>query len=365
MTNQEGALVYVDQNWLDFSGLSLSEELSADDATRLDPRDLAAFQSARRNAFEARQPFEITYRRRRHDGVYRWITDRGVPLFDANGHFGGFMGSAVDVTGRYAAAEEVDRLIASEQAARTVAEQAKSARDAFLSIASHEMKTPVAGVQVATQLLLRLQARGDLDSERLTRTLTMLDRAAHRLALLTDELLDVSRLQSGQFFLNVRPVDLGASIDAAIAQARRENETPHRLIWQPPAHPVTIMADRRRLSQVFGNVLDNAIKYSPAGGDIVVTLRQEEDGVHISVQDMGIGLPAGATETIFEPFGRAINAVRRYLPGMSLGLFISRGIIERHGGRIWATSKGEDLGTTIHMWLPTEPRVMNGHANPA
>jgi PAS domain S-box-containing protein len=356
MTNQAAELVYVNQNWLDFSGLSLPEELSGGYVARVEPLDLPSFRQAVQEAHAARQPFEITYRRRRHDGIYRWITDRGFPVLDSTGAFGGFVGSAIDVTERHEAAEEIDRLIASEQAARTAAEQAMAARDTFLSIAAHEMKTPIAGVQVATQLLLRQQARGDLDAARLTRTLTMLDRAAHRLTLLTDELLDVSRLRSGQLFLDVRPVDVGATLAAAIDQARQGLDAAHRLIWEPPTRPIWIMADRRRLGQVFSNVLDNAIKYSPGGGEIVVVLRQERDGAYAGISDTGIGLPPEATESIFEPFGRAANATRRYLPGMSLGLFICRGIVERHGGRIWATSAGEDLGTTVHIWLPWEPR---------
>jgi signal transduction histidine kinase len=98
--------------------------------------------------------------------------------------------------------------------------------------------------------------------------------------------------------------------------------------------------------------VDNAVKYSPDGGEVRLALRQEGEGVLLRVQDEGIGLPPGAAAAIFEPFGRADNAERRHLPGLGLGLHICRGIIERHGGRIWAESAGEGRGTTVSIWLP-------------
>jgi signal transduction histidine kinase len=119
-----------------------------------------------------------------------------------------------------------------------------------------------------------------------------------------------------------------------------------------PAGPCPIVADASRLEQVLANLLDNAVKYSPEGGAIEVILRSEGDGILIQVRDEGIGLPPGAAESIFEPFGRATNT--RDIPGMGLGLSICRSIVEQHGGRIWAESRGEGCGATINVWLPCE-----------
>jgi signal transduction histidine kinase len=114
----------------------------------------------------------------------------------------------------------------------------------------------------------------------------------------------------------------------------------------------SLTADPHRLQQVLSNLLENAVKYSPAGGDVEVTLRIDGLGVLVCVSDSGIGLPTTAAETIFEPFGRASNAQRQQLPGMGLGLYIARQIVEQHGGRIWADSAGEGLGTQVSVWLP-------------
>jgi signal transduction histidine kinase len=112
------------------------------------------------------------------------------------------------------------------------------------------------------------------------------------------------------------------------------------------------MGDAARLEQVCENLLENAFKYSPDGGDVRVDLRSHSGGVLLQVSDHGIGIPIGSTEMIFEPFGRAANAEQRGLPGMGLGLYICRSTLERHGGRIWAESAGEMQGTTLNVWLP-------------
>jgi len=111
-------------------------------------------------------------------------------------------------------------------------------------------------------------------------------------------------------------------------------------------------ADPHRMQQVLSNLVQNAIKYSPAGGEIEISLRGEDLGVLVTVSDRGIGLPPEAAESIFEPFGRASNAQRQHMPGMGLGLYIARQIVEQHGGRIWADSSGEGYGTQLHLWLP-------------
>jgi signal transduction histidine kinase len=124
----------------------------------------------------------------------------------------------------------------------------------------------------------------------------------------------------------------------------------HRLAITVPAAPCFVVVDTGRLEQVLVNLLDNADKYSPEGGPIELAVRPEDGGVLIQVRDEGIGLPPGAEEAIFEPFGRADNTSG--IPGMGLGLFICRNIVERHGGQIWAESAGEGRGARVSLRLP-------------
>jgi signal transduction histidine kinase len=179
----------------------------------------------------------------------------------------------------------------------------------------------------------------------------VIDDAASRLADLTNDLLDVSRIRMGQLALRLTTLDLAALAEGVIARyAERPEGRRAEIDWRLVGG--LVRGDRDRLEQVLVNVIDNAIKYSPGGGTVRVRLRPDGGGLLLSVQDEGIGLPSGAAEAIFQPFGRAPNAARHQLPGMGLGLFICRSIVERHGGRIWAESEGEGRGTRLVIWLP-------------
>ena len=237
--------------------------------------------------------------------------------------------------------------------ARLAAEEAVRARDTFLSIAAHELRTPITALKGTAQLLLRRQARGTLDAAQLADTLRNLDHSANRLVELTGDLLDVARIRTGQLPLDPRPIDLAALAAAAAAQARVRADDGHRLTLDAPDDLPPVMADAGRIEQVLTNLLDNALKYSPAGGAVAVAVRADGAGATVAVRDAGIGLPPESLTAIFEPFGRAANAAASNLPGMGLGLHICRTIVERHGGWIAAASAGEGRGTTVTFWLPT------------
>jgi PAS domain S-box-containing protein len=226
------------------------------------------------------------------------------------------------------------------------------ARDEFLSIASHELRTPVTAISGVAQLALRSYRRGTLDDARLARVLEQLVRGSQRLATLTEDLLDVSRLQSGRFELRLELLDVPSFVIDLVERYRANLGERHTLVLKPDNESLVVRADSARLEQVLANLLGNAIKYSPEGGSIVVAVSRDGAGVRVGVRDAGIGLPPGTEETIFQAFGRAPNAAHRQIQGLGLGLFICRQIMDRHGGRIWAESPGEDQGTTLQIWLP-------------
>ena len=234
------------------------------------------------------------------------------------------------------------------------AQAAVRARDQFLSIAAHELRTPLASIHGYIQLLRRAQARGQVDADRLARYLPTLDSLANRLGGLVDDLLDVSRLRLGQLPFRPRTLDLGALVRTVAARDDEQALAEQPLLLDLPPGACWVNADADRLEQVLANLLSNARKYSPAGGAIRVALRPDGAGVLLCVQDSGIGLPPGSAEVIFTPFGRAPNALARQLPGLGLGLYLCREIVAQHGGRIWAESAGEDQGTTVSVWLPAQ-----------
>lgn len=240
-------------------------------------------------------------------------------------------------------------LYEAERRARAEAEAAVRARDHFLSIASHELRTPVTSLKGTCQVLERQLHRGELDAALLERYVGRISESTERLIRLVDDLLDVSRLRAGQMPLRLQPVDLDRLVREAVGRLEGAAE-PGRVVVAGGDH--TVVADPDRVDQVLANLLANALKYSPDGGQVRVELRMDGIGVRATVRDRGIGLPEGAEEVIFEPFGRAANARQRNLPGMGLGLYICRHIAEAHGGRLWAESAGEGQGTAFHLWLP-------------
>jgi len=236
------------------------------------------------------------------------------------------------------------------------AEDAVQARDKFLAIASHELRTPVTTLKGSAQLLLRRQARGDLDNQRLKRMLLVLEESANQLAQLANDLLDVSKIQTGHLALSREAFNLASLVLRAVNWARDQTDDSSTFEVCVPVEPAVVSGDSDRLSQVLTNLLDNARKYSPFAAQVTVRLTEAaDDGFEFAVQDRGIGLPAGNEDLIFEPFGRAPNATASQIPGMGLGLYICRTIVERHGGRIWAKSPGEGQGMTCFVWLPRCP----------
>ena len=290
-------------------------------------------------------------------GPFSWM---GVPLV-ARGRTVGAVGFIGVGSRRYT---EDDLVMARELCLRAAVaidnadlyrreREAVAARDQFLAIASHELRSPITAIKGVVDVISHARAAGTVNPARETRLLRLLDEATMRLVVLTGDLLDVTRLRLGRLAMQRAPLDLGAFVERVVGQYRDllgENHALHCRVGTG----LEIAADADRMEQVIRNLLDNAVKYSPAGGTIAITVDPDEDGVRVSVKDQGIGLPPGAAEVVFEPFGRAANATERRLPGLGLGLHICRGIVERHGGRIWADSDGAGLGTTVAFWLPAD-----------
>ena len=231
--------------------------------------------------------------------------------------------------------------------------EALRARETFLSVASHELGGPLARLKLYTEVLQLAQSREDLDDALLKRALASIQRATSRLAGITQDLLDVARWQAGDLPLSPTRLDFRKLVRDVVRGYQDHVE--RRVLLKVARGRHTVIADAGRLEQVCENLLDNAFKYSPDGGDVYVEVRSEVGGVLLRVRDQGIGIPAGAADMIFEPFGRAANAERRSVPGMGLGLYVCRSIVERHGGRVWAESPGEQQGSTLSVWLPGAP----------
>ncbi len=254
------------------------------------------------------------------------------------------------------------RLLRAEREARGLAEAALKARDEFLSIASHELKTPITVLRGSAQLLQRRQTSGEIQGRGLTESLNLIESTAVRLGRLIDDLLDVSRIETGQLELLPEWLDLARLVERCVKQDGQQFAATHTFTFEQADEARPVWADPSRMEEVLTNLLSNAVKYSPDGGRVDVSVALHNGGHVLKVVDEGIGLPAGAAGIIFEPFGRARNATESELPGMGLGLYICRRIVEGHGGRIWAQSPGEGKGTSTFVWLPFDGSLKTADA---
>jgi len=255
-----------------------------------------------------------------------------------------------DVTARVRAEKQRDRLLEDEKRARAEAEEAVRLRDEFLSIASHELRTPLTSLQLAMAGLEQRLLQG-MDLERARWAMGISKRQIRRLATLLDLLLDVSRLQVGKLELQRGEVDLGAVVYDVVAQLGDELARAGSAITVQVKTKVIGSWDLNRLEQVVTNLLTNAIKFGK-GKPIEVTISVEGTVARLSVTDHGIGMPLATQTQLFERFQRGVSA--RHYGGLGLGLYITRTIVEAHGGRVQAKSEvGE--GSTFTVELPLTP----------
>ncbi len=281
---------------------------------------------------------------------------RGV-LYVASRRRGAFTGADQALLGVVAA--RVGLLLENAELARRRAELERErarqqVRQEFLGIVSHELKTPVAVIKAYTEVLQqRAERAGDAEGRRI---LARMEEQAGRMLGLIDDLLDLQRLQSGLLSLEESDADLVA-LAARVVEELQTTTQAHRLVLHAGG-PVPARVDRRRVEQVLINLVENAIKYSPRGGDITITVNRAvgPDGqgsqAVLAVSDRGIGIAPHDLARVFERFYQAQGGrLHRGVRGLGVGLYIAREIVERHGGTMWVES-AEGVGSTFYLTLP-------------
>jgi two-component system sensor histidine kinase KdpD len=225
-------------------------------------------------------------------------------------------------------------------------------RSELIANVSHELRTPLGLIKISSSSLLMEDA--DFDRATQLKFLRSISEETAKLELIVEHLLDLGRIESGRLRLDRQPADLGLLIGNTI-KSMEALSTRHRLVSDLPAGSLVASVDAKRVEQVLRNLLDNAIKYSPEGGTVAVQAYPGNAQILVAVSDEGIGIPAEEWDRIFERFHRVENEVTRRMRGAGLGLAVCRGIIEAHGGRIWAESQ-PGAGSTFCFTLPLRPR---------
>lgn len=341
----DGTVDFVNQRWQEYTGLPVARASGWLEVVHEEDRE--AVSAAWRASLERGAPFEAEVRlRRTSDGAYRWFLARSLPLVE-EGRVVRWFGTCTDIDEQKAAAAERERLLAQAQ-------EGLRARETFLAVASHELKTPLTPLQLEVQGLARVLRDGRperLTPERLGTRVAIIERQVSRLDRLVSLLLDVSRLSAGTMELRREAFELGALVAEVVerhAGELRASGSSLSLVLPPARISTHVSLDRLRIDQVLTNILTNAIKYGE-GKPIEVGLEMRDGSARVTVRDRGIGIPPEEQARVFQRFERAVAA--RNFAGMGLGLWITSQIVAAHGGRIELTSAPGE-GSTFVIELP-------------
>jgi PAS domain S-box-containing protein len=330
---------WFNKRWLEFVNRTMDQEVGTGWTENVHSDDVERCVNTYVDAFDARQDFSMEYRLRRHDGEYRWILDNGIPTYGPNGEFTGYIGSCLDITERRQIEVEL--------------RNANRLKDEFLATLSHELRTPLNAVLGWAQML----RSGTLRAETKGRALESLERNARAQVQLVDDLLDMSGIISGKLHLATDAIDLSTVIADALdtARAAAAQKSVALEIDIERTDETTVIGDAIRLRQIVSNLVLNAVKFTPSGGGVQVSLVCRDSKAEIIVRDTGEGIGPQFLPLVFERFRQADAGTTRRHGGLGLGLAIVKHLTEAHGGTVTAESEGIGKGAIFTVSLPLRP----------
>jgi PAS domain S-box-containing protein len=337
VTDAQGANVFVNRTYREYFGVTGEQVEGGHWQPVLHPEDAGGYRASFQRAVREQGPFGGEARVRDRDGQWRWMSSHGEPRFSAQGEFLGHVGISLDVTERRRA----------EDALR----ESDRRKNEFLGMLSHELRNPLTSIRASLFLL----AKSALD-ERGKRTSAVIERQVGHLARLIDDLLDATRISSGKIRLQREHLDLAEVVRRTLEDQSDALGRQH-LVVHLPEQPVRVFADSARLAQITSNLLANAAKFTPEGGEIGVSVADTGCRAQLSITDTGVGIDPATLERLFVPFSQAERSLDRSRGGLGLGLALVKGLAELHGGTVHASSDGPGRGSCFCVELPLDDRA--------
>jgi PAS domain S-box-containing protein len=338
MADADGSIFWYNERWYDYTGTTPEQMEGWGWQSVHDPEVLPKVLERWRASIETGEPFEMEFPLKGADGMFRWFLTRVNPLRDSQGSIVRWFGTNTDIDEQRRTAEEL--------------REANRLKDEFLATVSHELRTPLTAILGWAHLL----RTGQLDEKSATRAAETIERNARAQSQLIDDLLDVSRIITGNLRLDVRQLDPGSFIESAIEALRPAAEAKDVRIQKVlDTGLVSVAGDPARLQQVIWNLLSNAIKFTPKGGRVQVRLERINSHIEMAVSDTGAGIAPEFLPHVFERFRQADQKTTRHHGGLGIGLSIVRHLVELHGGTVQVDSLGEGRGTTFVVKLPVIP----------
>lgn len=342
MASPDGTIFWYNQRWYDFTGTDF-EEMQGDGWKKIHhPDHLERVVSKFKECLKAGRPWEDIHPMRRKDGVWRWFLTRALSIRDQAGMIIRWFGSNTDITGQLKTEDELRDSI--------------RARDEFIAIISHELKTPLTSLKLQTQMFKRELVKKEQKTNippKVIQLVEQTERHTNRLTRLVDDMLEIGKIRAGKLAIHQERVALDQLARDVVHNLKHELVKSETRIDLLCSEHVEGLWDSFRIEQVLFGLLSNAIKYGNQR-PITLTIKRHNDMAHIEVKDQGLGIDQEMLEKIFERFERGISY--HAVSGLGLGLFISRQIVTAHAGHIWAESPGKGKGSTFHVELPLYPR---------
>jgi PAS domain S-box-containing protein len=342
-TDTDKLCTYLSRRWYEYTGRSWEQDRGFGWLENLHPDDLERSREAFFAAAEERAPFRLDYRLRRHDGAYRWFIDAGTPRYGDDGQFDGYVGTVTDVHARTEAEEELQRM------ARALAEKNRMQSE-FLYTLAHELRNPLAPIRTGLELMRvnpAVAQSGNVQG--------MIKRQVDHMVHLVDDLLDMARLSEGKVELRLSHVALADVVKDAVEMSMPlVTAGAHRIALALPDVPVMLHVDRHRIAQVLNNLVNNAAKYTPAGGQITVQGQLLNGEAVLSVLDNGIGIAPDMLPLVFDMYAQVQDGAAMAQGGLGVGLNLVKRLVELHGGRVSAESDGLKQGSRFTVVLPCE-----------
>jgi PAS domain S-box-containing protein len=313
-----------------------------------DDRERVQSSLSRLSTSPGSEHWEEEYAFMRKDGSWADVLDRGFVLRDPAGRALRIIGAKQDLSARKRVERDRERMLEAERAARAEAERQSRMKDEFLTTISHELRTPLNAILGWSELLSR-----EPPDEKPTRALDVILRNARAQKRIIEDLLDMSQMLSGNLRLDLHRLDLRAVLDAAHETAKLTADAKKiHLSFDQRNAAAFVLGDAARLQQVIWNLLANAIKFTPSGGQVDVSLELDSEKVRVVVSDDGEGISSDFLPHVFDRFRQADGSISRRHGGLGLGLSIVKQIVELHGGAVFASSDGKGLGSRFVVELP-------------
>jgi len=335
MADREGYIFWYNQRWYDYTGTDFESMKgwgwkAVHHEDHID-RVVERFKSC----IHGGHHWEDTFPLRGHDGVYRWYLSRALPIRNDEGEIVRWFGTNTDI----------DELRNAQDALRETDQR----KDEFIATLAHELRNPLAPIRTGLEIM-----KSSLDQpETLEKLQVTMERQTLQLVTLIDDLLDASRVTRGKLQLRKSRIELQAVIDSALEATETQiKDSGHELHLDLPQQPVYLHADPHRLAQVFSNLLNNAAKYTPDGGEIWLSAHVEGQTLVLSVTDNGSGIPMEELDAVFDMFRQLGHPTNLSSGGLGIGLTLVKSLVEQHEGIISAHSDGANQGSTFTVKLP-------------